>query len=210
MTIRAGAVLWLLAIQFFVVQIVVASQWATPFSLKTRYISDLGNTVCGRYPNASSVVVCSPGHAVMNASFVLVGITMAAGAVLARRAFTSGARRALAVTLFVAAGVGVMMVGIYPENENITLHSIGAGVNFLAANTALILFGATLPRVPPRPVFRSVSIGFGLVGLVSTVLFVVGRDLGLGAGGIERCAAYTTTIWQIVAGLVLLPRRPAV
>ena len=132
MTIRAGAVLWLLAIQFFVAQIVVASQWATPFSLKTRYISDLGNTACGRYPNASSVVVCSPGHAVMNASFVLVGITMAAGAVLARRAFTSGARRALAVTLFVAAGVGVMMVGIYPENENITLHSIGAGVNFLA------------------------------------------------------------------------------
>ncbi len=102
-----------------------------------------------------------------------------------------------------------MMVGIYPENENITLHSIGAGVNFLGANAALILFGATIPRVPPRPVFRSLSIGFGLVGLVSTVLFIARRDLGLGAGGIERCAAYTTTIWQIVAGLVLLQRKPA-
>jgi hypothetical protein len=28
-------------------------------------------------------------------------------------------------------------------------------------------------------------------------------DLGLGPGGIERFAAYTTTTWQIVAGLVV-------
>jgi hypothetical protein len=42
------------------------------------------------------------------------------------------------------------------------------------------------------------------VGLVSTALFASGYDLGLGPGGIERFAAYTTTTWQMVAGLVVL------
>jgi hypothetical protein len=42
----------------------------------------------------------------------------------------------------------------------------------------------------------------GILGLISTALFVARHDLGLGPGGIERLAAYTTTTWQIVAGLV--------
>ena len=92
---RLGALAWLLAAQFFAAQVVVASAWTTPFSLTTRVISDLGNTACGRYPNASSLIVCSPWHAGMNASFILVGMTMAAGAILARGAFTAGWRRDL-------------------------------------------------------------------------------------------------------------------
>src|SRR5229473_5466772 len=122
--VLVGALAWLLAVQFFVAQVVVASAWTTPFSLKTRYISDLGNTACGHYPPRSSLIVCSPWHAGMNASFIIVGITMAVGAILARRAFEAGWRRRLAVTLFVAAGLGVVMVGVYPENENITNHAI--------------------------------------------------------------------------------------
>lgn len=201
--VRLGAFAWLLAVQFFVVQVVVASAWSTPFSLATRYISDLGNTACGPYPNASSAVVCSPWHAAMNASFIVVGLTMAAGAVLTRGAFRKGWRRGLAVALFVAAGVGVVMVGVYPENEQNAKHAIGAGINFIGGNTALMLFGLAFPASPPRRWFTALSIAFGVVGLVSTVLFVAGYDLGLGPGGIERCAAYTTSSWQIVAGLAL-------
>ncbi len=205
--LRLGALAWLLAAQFFVAQVAVASAWTMPFSAKTRVISDLGNTACGPYPNASSVIVCSPWHAGMNASFIVVGITMAAGAILARGAFMAGWRRGLAVVLFVAAGVGVVMVGIYPENENITAHVVGAGINFLGGNAALVLFGLSLPPTPARPSFTWFSITVGVVGLVATVLFVSRYDLGLGTGGVERVAAYTTTTWQIVAGLVLL-RRP--
>jgi hypothetical membrane protein len=205
--VRLGALAWLLAAQFFVAQVAVASAWTTPFSLKTRFISDLGNTACGPYPNPSSVIVCSPWHAGMNASFIIVGITMAAGAILTRSAFKAGWRRSLAVALFVAAGVGVLIVGVYPENEAITNHSIGAGVNFICGNTALVLFGLAVPSTLSRPHFISFSITSGVVGLVSTVLFVSRYDLGLGPGGIERLAAYTTSTWQIVAGLVVL-RQP--
>jgi hypothetical membrane protein len=202
-TARLGALAWVLAAQFFVAQVVVAYAWSRPFSLKTRFISDLGNTACGPYPNPSSVVVCSPWHAGMNASFIIVGITMAAGAILARRAFAAGWQRGLAVALFVAAGVGVLLVGVYPENESSAIHSIGAGINFIGGNTALVLFG--LAAVSPR--FKWFSIAAGTVGLVSTVLFVVRHDLGLGLGGVERLAAYSTATWQIVAGVVVW-RRP--
>jgi hypothetical membrane protein len=198
-----GALLWLLAVQFFVAQVVVASAWATPFSLTTRFISDLGNTVCAPYPDPSSIFVCSPWHAGMNASFIVLGITMTVGAVLSRRAFTAGWRRDLAVVLFVAAGAGVAMVGLYPENEDITNHAIGAGVNFVGGNAALILFGLAAPSMPSRPGFVRFSVTAGVVGLVSTALFASGHHLGLGTGGIERFAAYPMTIWQIVAGVVL-------
>ena len=206
-TVRLGALAWLLAAQFFVAQVAVASAWTMPFSVKTRFISDLGNTACGPYPSPLSVIVCSPWHAGMNASFIIVGITMAAGAILARSAFRAGWRRSLAVALFVAAGVGVLMVGVYPEDENIMNHSIGAGINFIGGNTALILFGLAVPSTPSRPWFMWFSITAGIAGLISTALFVSRHDLGLGPGGIERFAAYATTTWQIVAGLVIL-RQP--
>jgi hypothetical membrane protein len=200
-SIRLGALAWLSAVQFFVAQVVVASAWTRPFSLTTRYISDLGNTACGPYPNA----VCSPWHGVMNASFITVGITMAIGAVLTWRAFLPGWRRGIATMLFVAAGVGVLAVGVYPENEHNTNHSIGAGINFIGGNAALILFGLALPPLTfSRSAFRWFSVMAGTIGLIATVLFVSRHDLGLGRGGIERVAAYTTTVWQIVAGLMLL------
>ena len=207
MTVRLGALAWLLAAQFFVAQVVVASAWTVPFSLKTRVISDLGNTACGPFPNSSSPFVCSPWHAVMNASFIVVGITMAAGAILTRSAFKRGWARALAVPLFVLAGIGVLIVGVYPENVDSSNHAIGAGLNFVGGNAALILFGLSAPPIPSRRAFASFSVVAGLLGLASTVLFVAHYDLGLGQGGIERVAAYTTTTWQIVAGLMLW-RRP--
>jgi hypothetical membrane protein len=105
------------------------------------------------------------------------------------------------VALFVAAGAGVILVGLYPENENTTRHLLGAAVNFVAGNTALMLFGFALPKSPPRRWLRWLSVAAGGAGLLATVLIALHRDLGLGPGSIERVAAYTTASWQIVAGL---------
>jgi hypothetical membrane protein len=193
----------MLAAQFFVAQLVVASAWPGPFSLRTRMISDLGNTACGPSHRPRSTGACSPWHAAMNASFVIVGVTMAAGALLTRRAFKPGWRSGLAVALFVAAGAGVILVGWYPENENAATHVIGAGVNLVAGNTALILFGLATPQSPPRLRLSAFSVIAGLAGLIATILIASHRDLGLGAGTIERVAAYTISSWQIVAGIAL-------
>jgi hypothetical membrane protein len=202
-----GAWAWLLAVQFFVAQAIVAAAWTTPYSLIDRYISDLGNTVCGPYPADGAVVVCSPWHATMNLSFALLGVTMATGGVCAARAF---AHRRLAVTaaaLFVVAGVGVALVGYYPENENAARHARGAGVNFVTGGVAVVLFGLAW-RGPRASWVRPVSVVAGVLALAGTWLFASDVYLGLGAGGMERVAAYPVPLWQMMMGWVLWSDRP--
>ena len=203
---RLGAISWVLAAQFFVAQVVVAGAWSAPFDLTERYISDLGNTVCGPYPAGSNTIVCSPWHAWMNASFILLGITMAAGGLLTRQAFRHTGLALAARICFVVAGAGVALVGLFPENVNMTLHAAGAGLNFVLGNAALVLFGLTVTPAAGRS-WRWPGIAAGCVGLAGTVLFVSGVYLGLGAGGMERVAAYPMPLWQIAMGLMLL-RRP--
>lgn len=204
-SIRAGAIAWIVAVQFFVTQVVVASAWSRPFSLRLDYISDLGNTACGPYPAGSTNLVCSPWHAAMNLSFVVLGITMIVGARLTRSVFPAGWVRSVAASLFAMAGVGVILVGIYPENTDNARHVVGAGVNFVAGNIAMIIYGLALAQQPERHrALMQFSLVTGTLGLLATLLFVTGQFLGLGLGGMERVAAYPMTVWQIVAGIALL------
>ena len=201
-SIRAGAFAWLSAIQFFIAQAVVALAWATPYSLADGYISDLGNTTCGPGAVVATAALCSPWHALMNASFVAIGITMAAGGVLARHVFTPGRVRVAAIVLFCVAGVGVVLVGLHPENEWVAAHATGAGLNFVGGNVALVLFGWSFPK--GHQALAAFSVVAGVVGLAGTALFVSGHYLGLGPGGMERFAAYPMSTWQIVVGAALL------
>src|SRR5882724_1557857 len=74
-----GPVFWLLSIQYFIIQVVVAMAWSVPYSLSQNTISDLGNTACGQYGDRH---VCSPLHPLMNGSFMIFGVTMIAGSAL--------------------------------------------------------------------------------------------------------------------------------
>lgn len=198
---RLGALAWFSAVQFFIAQVVVALAWFRPYSLKHDYISNLGDTSCGPDAVAAVAGVCSPRHALMNASFIAIGITMALGGLLAREAFVPGWRRALAVGFFCLAGAGVVLVGANPENQWTEAHAFGAGLNFLFGNVALVLFGLALPA--SRRALSRLSVVSGVVGLAGTVLFVAGIYLGLGVGGMERVAAYPMSTWQVMAGIAL-------
>ncbi len=202
--VRPGAFAWVFAAQFFITQVVVASAWLRQFSLRTDYISDLGATACGAYPAGSAHIVCSPWHLAMNLSFIVLGVTMIIGAVLTRDAFLPGWVRELAVLLFSMAGIGVVIVGVYPENADIARHVLGAGVNFISGNVALIVFGLALAQRPTHGGLTKFSIVAGALGLLATLLFVSGNYLGIGLGGMERVAAYPMTVWQIVAGIAFL------
>lgn len=204
---RLGAFAWLLAIQFFVAQAVVAWAWTNPFSLATNYISDLGNTACGPHPAGADTIVCSPWHVWMNVSLVLVGITMAVGAALTPDAFNRGWMRTLGLALIAIAGLGAIVVGLFPENENITRHAAGAGINLVAGNLGLFVLGRTGLTGRPARGFETISVAAGVIGLAATGLFAWDhRALGLGAGTLERIAAYPITLWQVCAGAVLLRR----
>jgi len=194
----------MLAIQFFIAQSIVQSAWTTPFSLMTNYISDLGKTTCGPYPVGSSMYVCSPWHAGMNASFISLGAIILVGAALIYRTFPSGRTRMVGFLLLALAGPGEILVGLFPENVNITPHTIGAAAHFVSGNLGIVVLGiaiATTRRQTPLAIF---SIIVGSVGLLATALFVSGYYLGTGIGGMERIAAYPLPLWLIVVGYVAI------
>ena len=42
-----GPLVWVLSVQYFLVQLIVAAAWHPPYSWAHNLISDLGNTACG-------------------------------------------------------------------------------------------------------------------------------------------------------------------
>jgi hypothetical membrane protein len=188
-----GALVWLSSLQYFVAQAVVASAWKPSYSWRLNAISDLGAVRCGPFDGRT---VCSPLHGVMNVSLVLLGLAMTAGSVLLYR-WLRASRTGF--SLMGLAGVGVMLVGVFPEDTVYSAHIAGADLAFLLGNVALIVFGLTL-RVPRW--FGWSSIASGAVALVALVLFLTHRRFWLELGGMERLVAYPQTVWLVAFALL--------
>jgi hypothetical membrane protein len=194
----AGPVLYVASIQYFLAQVLVAAQWSRPYSISRNTISDLGNTACGPY---GSRLVCSPLHGVMNASFITLGATMAVGSILILRELHRGRGAAAGLAAMTISGLGVIMVGAFPENSVPAWHGTGAGVTFVLGNIGIIVAGRTLGLPGPLRIYSYLS---GIIALTALGCFVSGQYLGLGEGGLERVVAYPQTAWLIVTGLYLL------
>jgi hypothetical membrane protein len=80
----AGAICWILALEYFAGQAIAQAAWKTPYSLTTNVVSDLGVTTCGQLTilGSSRGYICSPLHWVYAASCVLFGLLALAGAIL--------------------------------------------------------------------------------------------------------------------------------
>lgn len=196
------------AAQFFVVQVIAQSRWTTPFSLATNNISDLGNTTCGLYPAVTGSYVCSPWYTLMNVSFALQGVIILVGAVLARPLLAGRLGRMLVFSLLVVTGLGMVGVGLFPEDVNNRAHVISAGTQFITGNAAMIVFGIAANRVKRWRAFAVVSTALGITGLLATALFARQYGLGMGLGGMERVAAYTLPVWLITSGALIVRKHP--
>jgi hypothetical membrane protein len=183
------------SLQYFVAQVIAASAWEPPYSWRLNAISDLGAVGCGPFDGRS---VCSPSHGLMNASFILLGVAMAVGAVLFYREFC-GSR--IGFSLMVLAGVGAILVGVFPEDTTYSAHIAGADLAFLLGNVALIVLGRTL-RVSRW--FLWYSIVSGAVALVALVLFLTHHRFFLELGGMERLVAYPQTVWLVAFAMLVL------
>jgi hypothetical membrane protein len=183
---RWGGLAWVLTLQFFVVEAIAAAQYGG-YSYSADVISDLGTAD-------------SAARVLMNASFVLQGLLIAAGALLLAPGL-SGTGGKLARVLLVLSGLGVLLVGVFPSDGNATVHEIAAGAHFLGGGIGLIALAYAL-----RP--RSEALGtalalLGLVGVIGTIFFGSAVFLGLGEGGMERVAGYVVPIGLTVAGIAL-------
>jgi hypothetical membrane protein len=189
---RWGGALWVGCLQFFVAEAVAAAGFVGSYSFRRNYISDLGALSCAGGG-------CSPLHALMNASFVLQGVLIFAGAVVVWPLFPTGLAK-LALGLVAASGLGVAIVGLAPEDAMPGWHYLGAAENLLFCNAGAALLGLALLREGSAP--RAVglfSLSFGLIGLGGLAGLAFGYDFGLGLGGVERVAAYPFPLW--IAGM---------
>ena len=193
-----GWLIFLLAVVYFVVQVVVAAVFRPSYSWANNVISDLGNTSC-------SAGLCSPRHAAMNFGFIELGVVMALGSLFINQEFAErSADQRLAArigfTMLAIAGAGTIVVGCVPENTVDLLHQIGAGVAIGIGTAGILLLGIIL--VLPR------GLAWGMravppIALVALVLFALHVYLGLGRGGMERAAAYPEAVWLIVFGIYI-------
>jgi len=150
-----GAVLYVTALQYFVVQVIVAARFIGGYSLSRNTISDLGNTSCG---TVGDRYVCSPAHLAMNLSFVTLGITVVVGSALVHRALGNTRGVATGFALFGVGGVGVVLVGLFPENTVPVLHGIAATLPFFVGGLSLA-FLPVLGGLAARAGGASVTVG---------------------------------------------------
>jgi len=192
-----GPIFWMASVQYYAVQGIAAAVWMIAYSLKQNTISDLGNTACGQYGER---FVCSPLHGFMNASFIMLGITMMAGAVLIYQEFKKTSSSLVGFSFMGLAGFGTLLVGLFPENTVNMLHVLGALLAFLIGNLGLVVLGFSLDA--PRSL-RYYTLLSGFITLGATLLFFFHAYFGLGIGGMERIASYPQTMWLIVFGIYL-------
>ncbi|WP_433800607.1 DUF998 domain-containing protein [Actinomycetospora sp. CA-084318] len=178
---RVGAVLRATQPLYVVVELLVAAVVPGPYSLVRSTISELG------------VAAVSPGHAVINGAFVLFGTTLALGALLSRPGRT-------ATVLWVVAGLSSIATGLAPLDTAPVAHLVVSAPVFLAQPVALLLTGlAARSRV---------AAGLGVVGVVASVLFLVGVLPDL-AGLLERLALWPGYVVLGVLGVRTLARASA-
>ena len=187
---RWGGLAWVLTLQFFVVEAIAALQYGG-YSYSRDVISDLGTAD-------------SSARLLMNASFVLQGLLIAAGALLLAPGLAGNGGR-LTRVLLPASGLGVLLVGLSPSDGNATVHQTAAGVHFVAGGIGLV---ALAYGVRPRSeALGTVLAVLGLVSLVGTVFFASAVFLGIGEGGMERVAGYPVPVGLAVAGIALWRQR---
>lgn len=189
------AVLWISSIQYFLVQIYVASNFYPNYSLRQNTISDLGHTVCGPYGDK---LVCSANFLAMNISFIILGLTMLFGALLNQKHSSTSKLSSFGFSGLALSGLGTVLIGIFPENSISSLHIIGAGIPFLVGNISLVILSRSLEVGKYFSIYTFLS---GFTALIALALFLTQNYLGLGIGGIERIVAYPQTIWLISYGI---------
>ena len=129
---------------------------------------------------------------------------MAGGALLLYRGMLKSFVLTVGFSFIAVAGLGTIMVGLFPENTISSLHIIGAALSFAVGNVGLLFLG--LATGLPRPL-RLCAFLFGVTSLLALMAFLSHQYLGIGVGGMERVVAYPQTIWLIAFAVCMLKIR---
>lgn len=143
-------------------------------------------------------MLCSPGHAVMNAGFVWFGLTLALGGYLLA---------APGRWLWVVAGLGSIGVGLVPVVESPGLHGLVALPVFVAQPIAVAVMAHRL-RTESDARWR-IAAGAAVVSIVGAVVFTafVLLDVATAKGAFERAALWPAYLWVSCYAVTTIRRR---
>lgn len=200
---RLGAAAWVLLIQYFVFLFVVQSQWTTPYSWIRNAISDLGAATCSHSDQVDSWI-CSPWHRVANVSWVIAGACLTIGALTCKRLLPRNRLTHTGTSLYALSGLGLVLVGLNPEDTGRQLHVFGAAVAIAGGIAALLCVTTALLKSHQWPAVASTGLALGLAALTGFTLMLTqvgGHNL---FGLWERIAAFPILIWPILCGTHIL------
>lgn len=205
--VRAGFLLWALQPLYLVIELVGAALSTAPYSLLHSTISDLGATTCTAiaYPT-EDVLVCSPAHAALNASFVVFGLAMALGAVLLRPWLPPGAAMSTATVLWVVTGASSIGTGLTPLDQALTLHALVSTPGIVLSGAAMALTGIALARSWQRPAWWGLAAG-GILSCAAGILLLVRLDTAW-IGLLERLCLWPSYAACTLVALAVLGRHP--
>jgi hypothetical membrane protein len=181
--VLAGVVI-LLGIIFAETQYPHALHYSTYFNT----ISDLGATL----PPHS--IITQPSADIFDWTMMLTGALLILGAISIHEVH----RRKILTILIVLMGLGIVGVGIFPDNHH-SLHRLFSLGAFLFGGLAVTFSFAVTERA-----FRYIALFLGLTSLFFLVLGSYILEVTLGAGGVERGVAYPIVLWMVGYGSYVL------
>ena len=185
-----------------VVQFAVAMAWVQTryagYSLLTNYISDLGNTSTSPFPT------------IFNDSIIVLGVFAFLGVLLGWGGFSRGGPRFVGLLLLLIAGVGAILVGVFPENSIPVVHDLASLMVFLPGGLALVVLSSGMRKGTSWSSYRDLSAVLGVITLASLAYYAPTQltNTTWDPGLIERLIVVPILIWGFVAGVRLarLPR----
>lgn len=204
--IRAGAVMWIAGpVQYLIAQLVAQAAWRTPYSWMVNPLSDLGAVRCQRTGSGYPLprYVCSPLHGIVNASVIALGILLAGGVLLTASCWGCGVVSRAARILLIVGAAGSVMVGLVPEDVNLSLHVLGAFAGIVVGSCGFVLAGL-IRRSSPLGRLRPVTLPLSILAMTAAVLLFTGGIPAGDFGAVERLAVFPLRCWMVIAGILLL------
>ncbi|HEX8072657.1 MAG TPA: DUF998 domain-containing protein [Pyrinomonadaceae bacterium] len=202
---KVGILCGVLAPVLWAASIIICASVRPGYSHLTQYISELGE-------RGSSTELL-----MRYAGFVPTGLMHVAFAAALYAAFRGYRLAPVAAALLALNGLGRVAAGLFPCEAGCAgprvllsqrLHSLAAGVGFLALIGAAILWGVLLRRHRSLSGLSGYSIGAGLLGLVFLLLMSWSAELRSGTGLYERLSSGVLSLWVLVFAVRLWSLKP--
>ena len=139
----------------------------------------------------------------MNVSVIALGVLLAGGVLLTASCWGGGVASRAARILLLAGAAGSVMVGVVPEDVNLSLHVLGAFVGIVVGNCGFVLAGL-IRRSSPLGRLRPVTLPLSILAVTAAVLLFTGGIPADGFGGVERLAVFPLRCWMVIAGIFVL------